>query len=151
MLRVTRRRRRAFVWKSKQNQCDNKLLNAYNSVRNSPRKVTCQRASKLKKLLALLKSSLPSYFEGVWGQSIKLIMLHFRFKFPQGFVWVCTLLYTLTYSFITPKGCYIFDTFLSNAYAWTQHITDEKLKIDHSLSLFVCNKIITALFFIFLH
>ena len=29
MLRVTRRRKRAFVWKSKQNQCDNKLLNAY--------------------------------------------------------------------------------------------------------------------------
>ena len=29
MLRVTRRRKRAFVWKSKQNQCDNELLNAY--------------------------------------------------------------------------------------------------------------------------
>ena len=29
MLRVTRRRRRTFVWKSKQNQCDNELLNAY--------------------------------------------------------------------------------------------------------------------------
>ena len=28
MLRVTRRRKRAFVWKSKQNQCDNELLNA---------------------------------------------------------------------------------------------------------------------------
>ena len=29
MLRVTRRRKRAFVWKSKQNQCDNELLNVY--------------------------------------------------------------------------------------------------------------------------
>ena len=29
MLRVTRRRKRAFVWNSKQNQCDNELLNAY--------------------------------------------------------------------------------------------------------------------------
>ena len=29
MLQVTRRRKRAFVWKSKQNQCDNELLNAY--------------------------------------------------------------------------------------------------------------------------
>ena len=29
MLRITRRRKRAFVWKSKQNQCDNELLNAY--------------------------------------------------------------------------------------------------------------------------
>ena len=29
MLRVTRRRKRAFVWKSKQNQCDNEFLNAY--------------------------------------------------------------------------------------------------------------------------
>ena len=28
-VRVTRRRKRAFVWKSKQNQCDNELLNAY--------------------------------------------------------------------------------------------------------------------------
>ena len=44
-----------------------------------------------------------------------------------------------------------FDTFLSNAYAWKQHITDEKLKIDHSLSLFACNKIITILFFISLY
>ena len=52
-------------------------------------KLLARRASKLKKLLALLKSSLPSYFEGVRGQSIKLIMLHFRFRFPQGFVWVC--------------------------------------------------------------
>ena len=29
MLRVTRKHKRAFVRKSKQNQCDNKLLNAY--------------------------------------------------------------------------------------------------------------------------
>ena len=29
MLRVTRRRKRAFVWKSSQNQCWNELLNAY--------------------------------------------------------------------------------------------------------------------------
>ena len=29
MLRVTGRRTRAFVWKSKQSQCDNELLNAY--------------------------------------------------------------------------------------------------------------------------
>ena len=29
MLRVTHRRKRAFVWKSKQNQCDNELLNAH--------------------------------------------------------------------------------------------------------------------------
>ena len=29
MLQVTRRRKRAFVWKSKQNQCDHELLNAY--------------------------------------------------------------------------------------------------------------------------
>ena len=29
MLRVTRRRKRAFVWKSKLNQCDYELLNAY--------------------------------------------------------------------------------------------------------------------------
>ena len=29
MLWVSRRRKRAFVWKSKQNQCDNELLNAY--------------------------------------------------------------------------------------------------------------------------
>ena len=29
MLRVTRERTRAFVWKSKQNQCDNEFLNAY--------------------------------------------------------------------------------------------------------------------------
>ena len=43
----------------------------------------------LKKLLALLKSSLPLYFEGVRFQSIKLIMLQFRFRFPQGFVSVC--------------------------------------------------------------
>ena len=52
-------------------------------------KLLARRASKLKKLLALLKSSLPSYFDGVRCQSIKLIMLHFRFRFPQGFVWVC--------------------------------------------------------------
>ena len=32
MLRVTRRRKRAFVWKSKQNQCDKELLNAYQLV-----------------------------------------------------------------------------------------------------------------------
>ena len=29
MLRVTRKRKRVFVWKSKQNQCNNELLNAY--------------------------------------------------------------------------------------------------------------------------
>ena len=29
MLRVTRRRKRAIVWKSKQNQCGNELLNTY--------------------------------------------------------------------------------------------------------------------------
>ena len=29
MLRVTIRRKRAFVWKSEQNHCDNELLNAY--------------------------------------------------------------------------------------------------------------------------
>ena len=29
MLRFTRRRIRAFVWKYKQNQCDSELLNAY--------------------------------------------------------------------------------------------------------------------------
>ena len=29
MLRVTCRRKRTFVWKSKQNQCENELLNAY--------------------------------------------------------------------------------------------------------------------------
>ena len=29
MQRVTRRRKRALVWKSKQNQCDNEVLNAY--------------------------------------------------------------------------------------------------------------------------
>ena len=52
-------------------------------------KLLARRASKLKKLLALLKSSLPSYLDGVRGQSIKLIMLHFRFRFPQGFAWVC--------------------------------------------------------------
>ena len=52
-------------------------------------KLLVRGASKLKKLLAPLKSSLSSYFEGVWDQSIKLIMLYFRFRFPQGFVWVC--------------------------------------------------------------
>ena len=52
-------------------------------------KLLVHGASKLKKLLAPLKSSLSSYFEGVRGQSIKLIMLYFRFRFPQGFVWVC--------------------------------------------------------------
>ena len=29
MVRVTHRRKRAFVWISKQNQCDNELINAY--------------------------------------------------------------------------------------------------------------------------
>ena len=29
MLRVTHRRKRTFVWKSKQNQSDNELLSAY--------------------------------------------------------------------------------------------------------------------------
>ena len=51
-------------------------------------KLLVRGASKLKKLLAPLKSSLSSYFEGVRGQSIKLIMLYFRFRFPQGFMWV---------------------------------------------------------------
>ena len=51
-------------------------------------KLLVRGASKLKKLLAPLKSSLSSYFEGVRGHSIKLIMLYFRFRFPQGFVWV---------------------------------------------------------------
>ena len=29
MLQVTRRCKRAFVWKAKQNQCNNELLNVY--------------------------------------------------------------------------------------------------------------------------
>ena len=64
-------------------------------------KLLVRGASKLKKLLAPLKSSLSSYFEGAWGQSIKLIMLYFRFRFPQGFVWVCIGEHT---HFITPRA-----------------------------------------------
>ena len=45
-------------------------------------KLLVRGASKLKKLLAPLKSSLSSYFEAVRDQSIKLIMLYFRFRFP---------------------------------------------------------------------
>ena len=71
-------------------------------------KLLVRGASKLKKLFALLKSSLSSYFEGVRGQSIKLIMLYFRFRFPQGFVWVCIGYHT---HFITPSAATFSDTF----------------------------------------
>ena len=71
-------------------------------------KLLVRGASKLKKLLAPLKSSLSSYFKGVRGQSIKLIMLYFRFRFPQGFVWVCIGWYT---HFITPRAVTFSDTF----------------------------------------
>ena len=71
-------------------------------------KLLVRGASKFKKLLALLKSSLSSYFAGVWGQNIKLIMLYFRFRFFQGFVWVCIGEHT---HFITPRAALFSDTF----------------------------------------
>ena len=71
-------------------------------------KLLVRGASKLKKLLALLKSSLSSYFDGVRCQSIKLIMIYFRFRFPQGFVWVCFGKHT---HFITPRAATFSDTF----------------------------------------
>ena len=44
MLRVRRRRKRAFVWKSKQNQCDNELLNAYQLAMT--RRMDCNHTDK---------------------------------------------------------------------------------------------------------
>ena len=65
------------------------FCNLYAVLETRLEKLLVRGESKLKKVLAPLKSSLSSYFEGVRGQSIKLIMLYFTFRFPQGFVWVC--------------------------------------------------------------
>ena len=51
MLRVTRRRKRAFVWKSKQNQCDNELLNAYQLAMT--RRMDCNHTDKYQVSLCL--------------------------------------------------------------------------------------------------
>ena len=51
MLRVTRRRRRAFVWKSKQNQCHNELLNAYKLAMT--RTMDCNNTDKYQVSLCL--------------------------------------------------------------------------------------------------
>ena len=51
MLRVTRRRKRAFVWKSKQNQRDKELLNAYQLALT--RKMDCNHTDKYQVSLCL--------------------------------------------------------------------------------------------------
>ena len=51
MLRVTRRRKRAFVWKSKQNQCDNEVLNAYQLAMT--RRMECNHTDKYQVSLCL--------------------------------------------------------------------------------------------------
>ena len=69
-------------------------------------------------------------------------------------------MYWLTYSFITERIATFFYTFVSSTLARTQHITDEKLKTDHSLSsfvlklsqlcsLFLCTKTLTQLYSLF--